>query len=396
MHGFARVCAAGLAALTLLGCASKPEIDSGAGIRLLMAQPPEQTAPKDIHIVTTRCDEDPRTAPATAESAYLQKRCWDFVRDEPEVLELGFGMADGGRTACARAPVIVPPPDIDPAVSPPPVTLTRYDCGARFESLRRAILATPCQCALIFVHGYNTTFPFAVRRTAQLRKDLDAEGVAIAFSPAAAGITADYASDLQAFELAAPALNRLLTALSAPNGGIRPKIDVVAHSMGARLTLRAMTEGSPPALRTLVLPAADVEPAYFLRQARQAAPHYEKLIVYAAANDIALKASKAAHNDWARVGLGLEPGLGADLAKAEFIDATMVSDSFFRHSYFAESGPVVSDLKLALRQVPAAQRPPLACRVEAGGGPARCEFPCPEGRSCTLSFFERLLNAFLD
>jgi esterase/lipase superfamily enzyme len=294
------------------------------------------------------------------------------------------------------AAVAIPPIGTPASAPPAPISLSRFACGANFEPLRAAILNTPCKCALVFVHGFNTTFAFAMRRTAQIAQDLAAEGVVVVFSPGAAGRFVDYTNDVEASELAVPALNRLLTALSAPEAGVRPHLDLIAHSMGARVTLRALTEGPAPKLDQVILPAADIEPGYFLRQARAAAASYERMTVYTSEYDLALSASKAARGGWARLGAGLPKGLGEHLSKVDVVDATAGADDYYGHSYFAQSETVVNDLRQALAGVAAQARPPLTCEPQTPGGARRCAIPCPEGQTCRPGFYARLLRWLLD
>ena len=48
--------------------------------------------------------------------------------------------------------------------------------------LRDALARARRNEILVFVHGYNTDFGLAMRRTAQLSVDLDFAGVAVAFA----------------------------------------------------------------------------------------------------------------------------------------------------------------------------------------------------------------------
>ena len=379
-----------LCALALAGCLAPSNFDGGAAtIRALNATPAELATPKTVYFVTTRCDDQPTAgAPGTAEELF-RKRCWEASLGNEELHRLGYGMADGGSIHCGTAVVSVAalsaPSDATTTIQTP----INAACG-NFDPLRQAIAATPCRCALIFVHGYNTTFGYGLRRTAQLSLDLSYPGVPILFSFAAGGRLGDYVNDTEAAELAAPALHQLMIALSRNDGSGAPAIDVVAHSMGGRLTLRAIDEGDAPSLRFVVMAAPDVDPAAFLRLAEKAAPHTQRLTVYTAKYDVAMAASNSAHAGWNRTGEGLPPGVTQSIAHAEIIDATARATDPYAHSYFAESKVVLDDIKLALQGQGAAQRQPLVCNPS--GAAIACTIPCPPGASCGPTLYQRFVH----
>jgi esterase/lipase superfamily enzyme len=381
-----------LCAIALAGCASPGNFDTGATtIRALNASAADPA--KEIHFVTTRCNDDPAAgAPGTSQELF-RKRCWEASLDNEEMHRLGFGMAESDHVSCGSVTVDVAvtgaPSDVATTVSTPALSA----CGD-FGALRQAIAATPCRCAFIFVHGYNTTFGYGLRRTAQLALDLSYQGVPILFSFAAGGRFGDYVNDAEAAELAAPALHQLLLALSRGDGTTAPAIDVVAHSMGGRLTLRAIGEGEAPSLRYVVMAAPDIDPAAFLQLAGKAAAHARRLTVYTAKYDVAMAASAAAHDQRPRVGAGLSASVAQDLAHAEIIDATARATDPYAHSYFAESKVVLDDIKAALQGKPAAERSPLQCAP--AGAAVACTIPCPPGASCGPSLYARIVHWLFD
>jgi pimeloyl-ACP methyl ester carboxylesterase len=395
MRAIVKFCAIVGVLMGLTACASRQEFDSGESIRSLSAGVQALSGPIEIHAVTTRCDNDPKPSlKEGTEEHYLQERCWNPVRKNAELVELGFGMADGGQAKCAIAAVTVPPKGSD--APPARIGHQPYDCGSDFERLRSAMLATKCKCALVFVHGFNTTYAFALRRTGQIAQDFGKGGLVIVFSPGAAGRIVDYANDVEAAELAAPSLNRMLNALYAPDATGASNIDVIAHSMGARLTLRAMSEGPAPKLRRVIVPAADIEPAYFLRQAAKTSGTYEKMTVYTSKYDLALSASDVAHGGWARLGAGVSPGLGRELSKVVVVNATAGADDYYGHSYFAESERVMSDVRGALDGIDPFQRAPLVCERASKTSATHCKIPCPEGETCRPSWFQQAVTWILD
>jgi esterase/lipase superfamily enzyme len=312
------------------------------------------------------------------------------------MLRLGFGMSDAHDVSCGLTTVQVMPPDADKAALTSVTTPVSHVCGDGFAGLRAAIQATPCHCALIVVTGYNTTFAFGIKRTAQLALDLKYPGVPILFSFAAGGRFGDYVNDTEAAELAEPALHKLMMALSLPDPLGTPAIDVVAHSMGARFALRALCEGGTLSLRYVVLAAPDIESTAFLQLASDASPRTRRMTVYTSKFDIALSASASTHNGIPRVGEGLTTSVAAGLTQTEIIDATARASDPYAHSYFAESKVMVDDIRAALSGTPANERSPLICDGSRTQSVVACTMPCPDGAKCGPSFYARAVHWLLD
>ncbi len=390
-----RIVLAVLATLLVAGCVT-PKFDNGATVRALNAAPADLATPKSVYFVTTRCSDDATAgAPGTAQELF-RKRCWDASLNDADMHRLGFGMAEGGHISCGTATVSVAPLAAPQNAATAVGTPVSNDCSDGFDALRRAVLAAPCRCALIFVHGYNTTFGFGLSRTAQLALDLSYEGVPVLFSFSSGGRLGDYVNDTEAAELAAPALHRLLVALSRSDGAVAPNIDVIAHSMGARIVLRAIVEGDAPSLRYVVLAAPDVDPSAFLHLAEKAVPHARRLTVYTAKDDVAMSASAAAHNGRPRTGESVSPTVTQNLPGAEIVDASAHASDPYAHSYFAESKTVLDDIKADLSGTPAAERKPLHCDRAGPSFAVACRIPCPPGGTCEPSLYARLIHWLLD
>ena len=385
-----------VSALLLSGCVTPKDFDTGGAIRAVQASPSELATPKTVYYVTTRCHVAPGSGEPGSEAQLLSQRCWDAAKDNGEMLRLGHGMAESGTISCGSTTVAVMPPDADKAALTTVATPVSLACGDTFASLKQLIQNTPCRCAVIVVTGFNTTFAFGLKRTAQLALDLRYPGVPILFSFAAGGRFNDYVNDTEAAELAAPALRALLLALaqSGPDG--KPEIDIIAHSMGTRLALRAISEGAAPALRYVVLAAPDVDTALFLQLARNAAPRTRRMTVYTSKFDIAMSASAATHNGNTRAGEGLSASVAANLTRTEIIDATARASDPYAHSYFAESKVMVEDIRAALSGTPATERSRLICDASRPPSVVACTMPCPEGAKCGPSFYARVVHWLLD
>ncbi len=393
MGTFVRIAAA-LGALVLAGCATPNDFDTGTTIRSLSDPSGGQPTPKLVYFATTRCTDSPTAAPDTPEELF-GKRCWDAALGHEEVVRLGFGMSEGDKISCGSTTVSVAPESAGAKAATTVGTPALLDCTSGFAALRQAVVATACRCAFIFVHGYNTTFAFGLKRTAQMALDLSYPGVPIVFSFGAAGRFNDYVNDIESEELAASALRRFLLELSRDDGAVAPDIDVIAQSMGSRLTLRGATE-SGTSLRYVVLAAPDIDPAAFLRLAAKLTastpPKARRVTVYTAKYDTALSASSALHDGRPRLGSGFDPAYARELPRTDIIDATKRATDPYSHSYFAESQPVLDDIRAALTGTAAVDRKDTLVCSEKKPSVVSCEIPCPKGASCGPTFYQRFIH----
>jgi hypothetical protein len=91
---------------------------------------------------------------------------------------------------------------------------------------------------------------------------------------------------------------------------------------------------------------------------------------------------------------GIPPGATQSIAHAEIIDASNRATDPYAHSYFAESKVVLDDIKLALQGQDASHRQPLVCR--SLGAAVTCAIPCPDGKSCGPTLYQRFVHWMLD
>lgn len=374
-------------------CVTPKNFDTGSSIRAMNATAGELATPQTVYFATTRCNDKLDAGPPESASEMYAKRCWDVALKHDEMTRLTFGLTEGAGVTCGTIQVSVEPS------SAPPEAMTKiesapvsYDCTGNFAKLRDAALVTPCRCALIFVHGYNTTFAFGAKRMAQLQADLKYEGRPILFSFGAAGRLDDYINDTEAAELASPALQELIAALA--NAGVT--IDLIAHSMGARIALRAMYDSNASKLRYVILAAPDIDPAAFLRLTEKALPRTQRLTVYTSKFDVAMSASAAFHNGRPRVGEGMTAKVADKLAGAEIVDATQRATDPYAHSYFAESRVMLNDMRGILGGKSAQDRKPLICNSAGPKAVVACTMPCPEGAKCGPNWYARFVHWLLD
>ena len=117
--------------------------------------------------------------------------------------------------------------------------------------------------AIVFIHGFWTTFEGAAIRAAQIGCDLSVSGLMAFFSWPSRGTFRGYVHDIDAVEAAVPRLIEFLRGLAAIEGIER--IHLIAHSMGNRGLLTALHDlfaNAPPPtpmFDQIVLAAADVD-----------------------------------------------------------------------------------------------------------------------------------------
>jgi esterase/lipase superfamily enzyme len=202
---------------------------------------------------------------------------------------------------------------------------------------------------LVFIHGYNTGFADAARRAAQLSYDLNFAGATVMFSWPSRGELVDYTVDEQNAEWSIDDMKTVLASLATVAPGT--PIYVIAHSMGNRVLTRGMKalldedRGARRAFNQVVLAAPDLDADVFRRDIARSIlgqPGGPRVTLYASSNDKALKVSRELHGGYRRLGES-----GKDLVvmpDLDTVDASDVRTEFLGHSYFGDSGTVLSDL----------------------------------------------------
>jgi esterase/lipase superfamily enzyme len=214
-----------------------------------------------------------------------------------------------------------------------------------FCETRRYALRSDERDALVFVHGFNTSFEDAVRRTAQLAYDLGFQGPALAFSwPSQARLELmSYNKDRRNAELSADALRSVLLDLSRKANVQR--INVIAHSMGNLVLTEALAAmaSENANIRQIALLAPDIDTEIFRRLALKFTQSRAHITLYASSADLALVASQK-FAGYPRAGQGGEnivvvPGI--DSIDASNVDTSLVGG---RHQYYADNSQILSDL----------------------------------------------------
>lgn len=206
--------------------------------------------------------------------------------------------------------------------------------------------------AIVFIHGYYTSFADAAKRTAQMKYDLAFAGPSVFFSWPSKGTLMGYPSDEADIEWAASDLQIIIEDL-AKNKSIS-KIHLIAHSMGNRGLLSALRQieskgdkSTYAKLHEIILAAPDVDADTFKKDIfPQIAKNKSHVTLYASKSDIALRLSKQLHQ-YTRTGSTIDELLS--LKQLDIIDASTVKYDFLGHSYFGEKS-VMSDIFYLLHE----------------------------------------------
>jgi esterase/lipase superfamily enzyme len=201
---------------------------------------------------------------------------------------------------------------------------------------------------LLYVHGFNTGYDEARFRLAQITADARFGGVGVLYTWPAHGSLLDYGAAKESATIARDSLSRLLRRISeVPDIG---RLHILAHSMGAWLTMEALREnaisGAPDLngkLGDVMLAAPDIDLDVFRQQLARLDPSH--IFVLAAANDRALSLSRTLAGDRPRLG-ALDANDPKDRAALEELgvkayDLSGASTGFIKHGTYANAPQVV-------------------------------------------------------
>jgi len=217
--------------------------------------------------------------------------------------------------------------------------------------------------AFVFVHGANTTFEFALYRTAQIAFDLGSDGrpfgTAFLYSwPSQSGIE-NYTYD---FDSARFTVDHLVTFLTDVAEKTAAKyVHVIAHSMGNWPLMVALEQVARSSkvrskLSQVILAAPDVDAEEFTKMAKKILPSAKGLTLYVSSSDGAMIASRKVHANAFRAG-DVAPTGPVMITGVDTIDVSLVSTDVFSlaHSEYAERRELLNDIALILRK---GMRPP--------------------------------------
>ena len=230
--------------------------------------------------------------------------------------------------------------------------------------------------ALVFVHGFNTSFEHALYRTAQIAYDIKFDGAPFLYSwPSKGALSSqDYSYDRESSGQAEPYLRQFLEVVARETGA--KSVSVIAHSMGNQLllpVLRDLKRAAPPsvAISQVILAAPDVDRDGFENIARELVGVSRGVTMLAAGNDRALGISRRFWGGVPRAG-DVPAGGPIVIEGVDTIDVTAISTLLFslNHSGYAETSALLQDIQLLIQtgERPPDKRVPILERVKTDRG----------------------------
>lgn len=237
--------------------------------------------------------------------------------------------------------------------------ITPADKAETFDAMRARLAETGSNEAFVFIHGFNTSFPDAVRRTAQIAYDMDFDGLPILYSWPSQGSVMGYLADGAVVQLSGRRLLSFLEDVVADSGATR--IHLIAHSMGNRALTEALElyalrhEGAPPAFDQVLFTAPDLDAGLFAEMVETIRPAVGRMTLYTSKNDWALRVSNQLNGGAPRAGEGV---VGAAIPpQVDSIDMSVLGRDMLAHSYFADDTSALTDiLSLFWRDTPPERR----------------------------------------
>lgn len=233
---------------------------------------------------------------------------------------------------------------------------------------------------LVFVHGFNTTLDEARFRLAQLTADGRFGGVPVLFTWPSTNSVLSYVTARENATISRDALTKLLTDISRTPGVGR--IHVLAHSMGAWLSMEALRETSIGGQRHLdgklgnvMLAAPDIDLSVF-RQQMQRIGAGANVAVFSSTGDRALSLSSTIAGDRPRLG-AINPNNARDRAELERLgvkvyDLSAISDGWINHGAYATAPNVVRQIGAQLTRARTEDSQTTSI-IDAGVDPSRVQ-----------------------
>lgn len=171
--------------------------------------------------------------------------------------------------------------------------------------------------AVIFVHGYNTNFSEGLYRIAQFAHDLELPGTVVHYAWPSAAIPLGYVYDRDSSLFARDGLEALIREVKASGA---KRILLVAHSMGASLTMEALRQaairgdkGSLAAIGGVILISPDIDVDVFRAQARAIGKLPQPFVIFGSDRDRFLRLSAQLTGQAERLGSLSDVSRVADL-----------------------------------------------------------------------------------
>ncbi len=220
----------------------------------------------------------------------------------------------------------------------------------------------------VFIHGFNTDFTYALRKSAQLIYDMNFPGTSLAFSWPARMVKiplpGDFRNDVSRLQESIDVLETFLRKLKSEVP--HRKIHIIAHSLGARLLTEVLTRialdsnlnpnEKPFGEVILAAPAMDAK-SFEEHWSKELLPICERVSLMASGNDIALKVEFLAEDNLFTFPLGLWNKNKIALAEGvSNYDLTALNSGLLSvdHSTYSEAPVAIDHMGLLINNQPTA------------------------------------------
>ena len=239
----------------------------------------------------------------------------------------------------------------DPAADFVTTKITPYPSAATFGAALNQNPLRGTDTAIIYVHGYNTTFAEGTYQLAQIAHDMDEQNTTINYSWPATANALEYTRDRDSVLFARDGLERLLET-TVPAGF--DNVVLVAHSIGSGVVVEALRQISlqrkshlTSRIGGVILISPDIDTNLFETQITRISPMPDPFIVFGNTKDRALKLSAFLTGRSNRVGQLKDPKILRKYG-VQFLDVTDVRDANGEHAV-AITSPTILPL---LRELP--------------------------------------------
>lgn len=183
--------------------------------------------------------------------------------------------------------------------------------------------------AVIFVHGYNNNFAEGLYRVAQFAHDLELPGTVVHYAWPSAAIPLGYVYDRDSALFARDGLEALIREVKASGA---KRILLVAHSMGAGLTMEALRQAAIrgdkstlAAIGGVILISPDIDVDVFRAQAHAIGKLPQPFVIFGSDRDRFLRLSAQLTGQAERLGSLSDVSKVADL-EVTFLDVSQFSE----------------------------------------------------------------------
>ncbi|CAA6808683.1 MAG: Lipoprotein, putative [uncultured Sulfurovum sp.] len=224
--------------------------------------------------------------------------------------------------------------------------LMEYTQEAYWQNITNTLahLEAEEQQALVFIHGFNTSFEEAAMRATQISVDLEHIGITAFFSWASQAASLSYISDSATIQYSERHLTQFLTDFAQNSGAKR--IHIIAHSMGNRALLEAVnrinTKNPEIQFGQIILAAPDVDADVFTELSTAYTKLSEQTTLYISKRDKAVGLSKWLHSH-------NRAGFTPPVCMVDHINTIEVEEEVnlleLGHGYFAQHQSLLNDMR---------------------------------------------------